>query len=160
MCSGPKSGWITLCLFQSSRIGFFPCCRTSSSDAWYRIAGRSSNRWLLQQLLNAGDIEPHPGPPRKRPAPSQDLLQADILPSSAARYASALFEFEQFLAVRDIKKCFEIGRSRAVVPRRLDSALPQSFFPWWVPVRQSSWDAPCRTPEVHNTGSYARRGLA
>ena len=57
-------------------------CSLSFNSALYRIAGRSSDRRRLQQLLDAGDIEPHPGPPRKRPAPSQDLLQADILPSS------------------------------------------------------------------------------
>ena len=46
-----------------------------------------------------------------RPAPSQDLLQADILRSSAARYASALLEFEQFLAVRDIKSVSELAET-------------------------------------------------
>ena len=35
------------------------------------------------------------------------------------------------------------------MPRRLDSALPQSFLPRWVLVRQSGWDAPCRTPQLH-----------
>ena len=120
MCAGPKAGWITLCLFQSSCIGFFPCCRTISSDALCRIAGRSSNRW--QQLLNAGDIEPHPGPPRKRPAPSQDLLQADILSPSAARYASALFEFEQFLAVCVIKSVRQLA-SRAALEACFTSPL-------------------------------------
>ena len=111
MCSGPEAGWNTLCLCQSSRTGFFPCRRTSSPGALYKFAGRSSDHWRLQQLLCAGDIEPHPGPPRKRPAPSQDLLQADILPSSAARYASALFEFAQFLAVRDIKSVSELAKT-------------------------------------------------
>ena len=42
--------------------------------------GRSNDRWRLQQLLDAGDVEPRPGPPRKRPAPSQYLLQAVVLP--------------------------------------------------------------------------------
>ena len=41
LCAGPKASWITLCLFLSSRTGFFPCCRTTSSGALYRIAGRS-----------------------------------------------------------------------------------------------------------------------
>ena len=90
--------------------GFFTC-RTSPRSALDRIAGRSSDHWRLQQLLDAGDIESHPGPPRKRPAPSQDLLQADILPSSAARYASALLKFEQFLAVRDIKSVSELAKA-------------------------------------------------
>ena len=120
MRAGPKAGWITLCIFQSSCIGFFPCCRTTSSDALCGTAGRSSSRW--QQVSNAEDIEPHPGPPRKRPAPSRDLLQADILSPSAARYVSTLFEFEQFLAVCDIKSVRQLA-SRA----DLEACCPR---PW------------------------------
>ena len=111
MCPRLVASWNTLSLCQSCRSGCFTCCRTSPRTALYRISGRSSDHWRLQQLLVSGDIEPHPGPPKKRPAPSQDLLQADILPSSAARYANALLEFEQFLAVRDIKSVSELARA-------------------------------------------------
>ena len=73
-------------------------------------------------------MEPRPGPPRKRLAPSNDLLQADVLPSTAARYSATLLEFEHFRAVRDIPgvSCL----AQAALPCLVDwTALPQSFLP-------------------------------
>ena len=45
----------------------------------------SEDRWRQQLLITAGDVEPIPGPARKRPCLSHDLLQADVMPRTAAR---------------------------------------------------------------------------
>ena len=102
----PLASWAPVVACAAAGCGARLSCRRPRAEVTPRhsTAARSSSseRWRLQQLLDASDVVPRPGPPRKRPAPSLDLIQADVLPSTAVRYSAALFEFERFLAVRDI----------------------------------------------------------
>ena len=59
--------------------------------------------WKRLFLLMCGDIEPHPGPARRRQpsGPNFDVLVNDVSQMTASRYDAALKAFESWLALRD-----------------------------------------------------------
>ena len=107
--------------------------------------------WRHQLQLATGDIEPHPSPVRKRPAPQHDLLLADVMPQTATRHQHGL-DFESIHFVKNIAAALSIVllcRVSCSFSQRRSARFEFAFLRAWahtlVSCRAQRVPHPCRT---------------
>ena len=99
-----------------------------------RVAARSVDRWRrLIELIRAGDVERHPGPPRQRCAyratrAGRDLLFHDVADSTRAQYESRLLALTDFFLHRGFLDLSAIlSGDQAAVTARLVTFLRYQY---------------------------------